>query len=176
MGHRPERVRPREHKRLDSLVRHSGHDLFQKDCEHIVPRGNIATFSQKDEIRLALGHIGERRLAEACPPDKLWCTGLSACNLRLFPRYLALEHAREILREETITPLCNPILPKPGFHGSHIHRCHARLIRSLTFASIRPPIHPRVSPIRCPTTTLQRYVWPILNVFDAPSCLNKAPI
>ena len=25
----------------------------------------------KDEIRLALGHIGERRLAEACPHDKL---------------------------------------------------------------------------------------------------------
>ena len=36
----------------------------------------------KDEIRLALGHIGERRLAEACPHDKLWCTGLSTCNLR----------------------------------------------------------------------------------------------
>ena len=67
MGHRPERVRPREHKRLDSHVRHFGHDLLQKDCEHIVPSGNIATFSQKDEIRLALGHIGERRLAEACP-------------------------------------------------------------------------------------------------------------
>ena len=38
----------------------------KKDCGHIVPRGNIATFSQKDEIRLALEHIGERRLAEAC--------------------------------------------------------------------------------------------------------------
>ena len=36
----------------------------------------------KDVIRLALGHIGERRLAEACPHDKLWCTSLSACNLR----------------------------------------------------------------------------------------------
>ena len=38
----------------------------KKDCEHIAPRGNIATFSQKDEIRLALGHIAEHRLAEAC--------------------------------------------------------------------------------------------------------------
>ena len=44
-----------------------GHDLLQKDCEHIVPRGNMATLSQKDEIRLVLGHIDERRLAEACP-------------------------------------------------------------------------------------------------------------
>ena len=31
------------------------------------PRGNMAAFSQKYEIRLVLGHIGERRLAEACP-------------------------------------------------------------------------------------------------------------
>ena len=53
----------------------------KKDCEHIVPRGNIASFSQKYEIRLALGHIGERRLAEACTHDKLCCTGLSACDL-----------------------------------------------------------------------------------------------
>ena len=66
VGHRSERVRPREDKRLDSHVRHFGYDLLQKDCEHIAPRGNIATFSQKDEIRLALGRIGERRLAEAC--------------------------------------------------------------------------------------------------------------
>ena len=38
----------------------------KNDCEHIAPRGNIATFSQKDKIRLALRHIGEHRLAEAC--------------------------------------------------------------------------------------------------------------
>ena len=52
---------------IDSHVRHFGHDLLQKDCGHIVPRGNMATFSQKDEIRLVLGNIGERLLAEACP-------------------------------------------------------------------------------------------------------------
>ena len=75
-------MRPQEHTRLDSQVRHFGHDLLQKDCEHIVPRGNIATFSQKYEIHLALEHISERRLAEAYPHDKLGCTGLSACNLR----------------------------------------------------------------------------------------------
>ena len=83
VGHRPKRVRPREHKRLDSQVRHFGHDLLQKDCEHIVPRGNTAIFSPKYDIRLALRHIGRRRLAEACPYDNLWCTGPSACNLRI---------------------------------------------------------------------------------------------
>ena len=68
-------------------VRHFGHDLLQKDCEHIVPRSNIATFSQKGEIRFALGPISERRLAEACPHDKLWCTGLTE---RLQPAPLPL--------------------------------------------------------------------------------------
>ena len=115
VGHRPERVRRREYKRLESQARHFGHDLLQKDCEHIVPRGYSATLSQKYEMRLALGDIGQRRLAGACPHDKFWFTGLSACNLRFFPWYLALEHAWEILREKTITPLCNPILPKTRF-------------------------------------------------------------
>ena len=78
------RATPRAQTPLQS-VRHFGHDLLQKDCEHIVPRGKIATFSQKYEISFALGHIGERRLAEACLHDKLWRTCLSACNLRLFP-------------------------------------------------------------------------------------------
>ena len=149
-------------------VRHFGHDHLQKDCEHIVPRGNIATFSQKGEIRFALGRISECRLAETCPHDKLWCTGLSACNLRLFPLYLALEHAREILREETITPLCNPILPKTQFPWI----THAALSCKVDpVALIRldtAPIHPRFSPIRCPTTTPQRYFWPILNVLMRP--------
>ena len=34
---------------------------------------------------------------------------------RFFPRYLTLENAREILREEAIPPLCNPTLPKARF-------------------------------------------------------------
>ena len=67
----------------------------------------MATFSQKDEIRLVLGHIGERRLAEASPHDPLWGIGLSAhdprasspdswCGQNLLGQ--ALENAREILR------------------------------------------------------------------------------
>ena len=82
-------------------------------------------------MRLALGHIGQRRLTEASPHDKLWGTGLSACDkcasshdtpdtwcaLHLLGQ--ALEHAREIFRQETIKPLCNPILPNAGFHRSH---------------------------------------------------------
>ena len=106
VGHRPERVRPREHKLLQKKKKNANISFREARLRHS---------HKKDEIRFALGPISERRLAEACPHDRLWCTGLGACNLRLFPCYLALEHAREILREETITPLCNPILPKTRF-------------------------------------------------------------
>ena len=109
---------PRERKRLDSQVRHFCHDLLQKDCELIVPRSNIAIFSQKDEIRLALGHLfDQRRLAEACPHDKLWCTGLSACDLRAsspdswYGKNLlgqALKNARKITRLDSTTPPDDP--------------------------------------------------------------------
>ena len=104
-------------------MHHFGHDLLQKDCELIVPQGNIATFSQKDEIRLALGYIGQRRLAEARPHDKLWCTGLRACDRRASspdtwyvgfnPLGQTLEHAGDILRRDTTEPLCNPAPETP---------------------------------------------------------------
>ena len=103
-------------------MRHFGHDLLQKDCEHIVPRGNIATFSQKDEIRFALGHTGDRRLAEASPHDTLWGIGLSAsdssasspdswCGQNLLGQ--ALENARRILCRDIPAPLSHPTPETP---------------------------------------------------------------
>ena len=105
-------------------MRHFGHDLLQKDCEHIVPRGNIATFLQKDEIRFALGHTGDRRLAEASPHDTMWGIGLSArdsrasspdswCGQNLLGQ--ALENAREILHRDIPAPLSYPT-PEPLVH------------------------------------------------------------
>ena len=41
---------PREQNRPDRQVHHFDHDFWQKDCANIVPQGNIAKFSQKDEI------------------------------------------------------------------------------------------------------------------------------
>ena len=147
-------MRPREHKRLDSQVCHFGHDLLQKYFEHIVPRGNITTFSQKYEIPLALGHIGQRRIADACSHDKLWCTGLSACDLSAFfpdiwyvvsTYWVRLKNTRA--KSFSRKPLRRPVTSycrKPGFHGSYMRHCLARLIRSLIFASIRP--HYRLCP------------------------------
>ena len=113
---------PREQKRLGRQVRHFDHDLWHTECETIVLHGNLAKFSQNEEMRLALIRTGDRRLAEASPYDNLWGIGLSACDPRssspdswcgqnLLGR--VLEHAREILRRDTTAPLRNPAPETP---------------------------------------------------------------
>ena len=111
----------REQKRLGRQVGHFDHDLWQTECENIVLRGNLANFFQYEEMRLALTRIGDRRLAEPSLHDNLWGIGLSACDPcasstdsrcghLLGP---ALEHAREILRQDTTAPLCTPAPETP---------------------------------------------------------------
>ena len=73
---------PREQKRIGRQIRHFDHESWQQKCENIILQGNLAKFSQNDEMRLALMHTGQRRLAEASPHDKLWGIGLSACDYR----------------------------------------------------------------------------------------------
>ena len=62
---------PREQKRLGRHVRLFDHELWQSTCENIVLHGNLANFSQNEEMHLALIQIGNRRLAEARPPQRL---------------------------------------------------------------------------------------------------------
>ena len=113
---------PREQKRLGRQVRHFDHNIWHTECENIVLHGNLAKFSQHEEMRLALIPPGDRRLAEASPHDNLWGIGLSACDPRasspdswcgqnLLGR--ALEHAREIVYRDTPAPLRNPAPETP---------------------------------------------------------------
>ena len=113
---------PREQKRLGRQVRHFDHALWPTECENIVLHGNLAKFSQNEEMRLVLMRTGDRRHAEASPHDNLWGIGLSACDPRasspdswcgqtLLGR--TLEHAREILRRDTPAPLHNPAPETP---------------------------------------------------------------
>ena len=101
----------REQKCLGRQIRHFDHEPWQQECENIGLQGNLSTFSQNDEMRLALMHTGQRRLAEASPHDKLWGIGLSACDYRASSPNTwrgsnllgqALEHVRETLRSETM--------------------------------------------------------------------------
>ena len=113
---------PPEQKHLGRQVRHFIHDLWQTDCENIVLHGNLAKFSQNEEMHLALIRTGDRRLTEASPPDNSWGIGLSACDPHAYSpdswcgRNLlgrALEHAREILRRDTTAPLRDPAPETP---------------------------------------------------------------
>ena len=45
--------------------------LWQSECENIVLHGNLAKFSQNEEMHLDLIQTGDRRLAEASPHDNL---------------------------------------------------------------------------------------------------------
>ena len=111
---------PREQKRLGRQVRHLDYKLWQSECENIVLHGNLAKFSQNEEMQLALIGTGDRRLAEASLHDNLWGIGLSArdprascpdswCGQNLLGQ--ALEHTREILRRN---PPTLPSHPTPG--------------------------------------------------------------
>ena len=71
---------PREQKRLGRQMRHFDHELWQSECENIILHGNLAKFSQIEEMHLGLIQTGDRRLAEASPHDKLWGIGLSSCD------------------------------------------------------------------------------------------------
>ena len=73
---------PREQKHLGRQIRHFNHERWQQECDNIVLQGNLAKFSQNDEICLALMLTGQRRLAEASPHNKLCGIALRACDYR----------------------------------------------------------------------------------------------
>ena len=113
---------PREQKRLGRHVRLFDPELWRSECEHIVLHGNLAKFSQNEEMHLALIQTGDRRLAEASPHDALWGIDLSAhdprasspgswCGQNLLGQ--ALENAREILRRDIPVPPPNPTPETP---------------------------------------------------------------
>ena len=115
---------PRDQKRLGRHVRLFDPERWRSECEHIVLHGNLAKFSQNEEMRLTLIQAGDRRLAEASPHDTLWGIGLSArdprasfpdswCGQNLLGQ--ALENAREILRRDIPVPLSNPT-PETSVH------------------------------------------------------------
>ena len=71
---------PREQKHIGRQVRHFDQDLWQKYFKNMVFDGNLAKFSQNEDMRRALLHTSRRRLAEASPHGNLWGIGLRADN------------------------------------------------------------------------------------------------
>ena len=178
----------REQKRLGRQVRHFDHDLWQTECGNIVLHSNLANFSQNVEMRLALTQTGDRRLAEASPHDNLWGIGLSACDPRASSPQSsrgqnllgqALEHAREILRRDTTASLCKPApetpFPRDDTGDTVLEVDPVTHLRLDTNPLLPTPkrSRSRLSSIRCPTTTPQRYFWPKNSALTRVSYLNK---
>jgi ribA/ribD-fused uncharacterized protein len=69
---------PREQKRLGREVRGFKAERWEKACLETVVRGNLAKFSQNQDLRELLLGTGDRVLAEASPSDAIWGIGLSA--------------------------------------------------------------------------------------------------
>ena len=113
---------PREQKHFGRHGRHFDHELWQSECENIVLHGNLAKFSQNEEIHFALIQTNDRRLAEASPHNNLWGIGLSACDPRTSSPDSwsgqnllgqALEHVREIFRRDITAPPFHPAPETP---------------------------------------------------------------
>ena len=120
---------PREHKRLADQVRHFNHDFWLQERENIAFRGNLAKFSQNENLRLTLLHTGGRLLAEASTYDNLWGIDLRASDYRASSSHTwrgsnllgqTLGHVRKTLCENTPpisdSPLAGnaPPLHQPG--------------------------------------------------------------
>ena len=69
----------REQKCVGRQVRDFNEELWQQQWENIVLQGNLAKFSQNEDMRRALLCTVRRRLAEASPHDNPWGIGLKAC-------------------------------------------------------------------------------------------------
>ncbi len=71
---------PRDHKRLGKKVAGFEEDRWVAERTRIVFRGNVAKFSQNEDLRTLLLDTGDRRMVEASPLDKIWGIGLAADN------------------------------------------------------------------------------------------------
>ena len=119
---------PREQKRIDRQVRHFHQKLWQQECKNIVFHGNLANFSQNEDMRRALLYTRRRRLAEASPHDNLWGIGLRACDPHASSPGTwrgsnllgqILEHVRKPLDRETMPQIPDPSLPDTASPVNH---------------------------------------------------------
>ena len=67
---------PREMKALGRQVRNFDAEIWNKNARDIVTRGNIAKFSQNDDLKRYILGTGDKVLVEASPYDRIWGIGL----------------------------------------------------------------------------------------------------
>ena len=169
-------------------MRHFDPAVWQDECETTVFRGNLAKFSQNEEMRVALEHTGARRIAEASPLDKVWGIGLDAsdpraaspkswCGLNLSGH--ALERTREILRQNTYggTQLHTPVSTDCAADDTVFEIdpiTHVRLNKPC-LNSTTHPAQLSVFTDSVPDDHAPEVLWLLPHAHQLLPCLNKAP-
>lgn len=77
---------PREQKALGRKVTPFDEERWTAVCREAVYRGNLAKFTQNEELRALLLATGDKTLVEASPKDRIWGIGLAADDPRATQR------------------------------------------------------------------------------------------
>jgi ribA/ribD-fused uncharacterized protein len=67
---------PKEQKKYGRMIRGFDKATWDKNCLAIVYEGNLAKFSQNEDLKAALLLTGDRIMVEASPLDNIWGIGL----------------------------------------------------------------------------------------------------
>lgn len=99
---------PKQYKDLGRKISGFKQDVWDKNCCDIVVKGNVAKFSQNEDLKAFLLNTNTRVLVEASPYDKIWGIGMGADDTRCENPTLwngtnflgfCLMEARDIIRE-----------------------------------------------------------------------------
>ncbi len=71
---------PKEMKAYGRAVQNFDKEKWDKNCYEIVKRGNMAKFSQNEELWEFLKNTKDRILVEASPRDRIWGIGMGKAN------------------------------------------------------------------------------------------------
>lgn len=77
---------PARHKHLGKRVSGFNKEIWHRYCKQFSFKGNIAKFSQQDELRKVLIQSVGKSFAEASPYDRIWGIGLSMSNPKIYDR------------------------------------------------------------------------------------------
>jgi len=72
---------PRTIKDLGRQVSNFDQEKWNENCEEIVYQGNLAKFTQDENLKNKLLSTGDAIIVEASPYDSIWGIGTSAENL-----------------------------------------------------------------------------------------------
>jgi ribA/ribD-fused uncharacterized protein len=92
---------PKSQKKLGRLVQRFALEKWEANCRKIVHDGNVAKFSQNEDLRRQLFATAGTTLVEATPMDKVWGAGLRANDERINDRraWLGENRLGQILTE-----------------------------------------------------------------------------